>query len=62
MNSTIEMCVHHFTHNLRTVFRHGHGTSVNSVSHLIHTVWRQRITHTKVTAHHIGLHPYEVER
>ncbi len=25
------MCVHHFTHNFRTVFHHGHGTSVNSV-------------------------------
>ncbi len=32
MNSTIEMYVHYFTHNLRTAFRHGHGTSVNSVS------------------------------
>ncbi len=31
VNSTIEMCVHHFTNNLRTVFRHGHGPSVHSV-------------------------------
>ncbi len=31
MNRTIEMCVHHVTHNLLTAFHHGHGPSVNSV-------------------------------
>ncbi len=34
--STIEMCVHHFTYNLRTAFRHGYRTSVNSVQDIRH--------------------------
>ncbi len=31
VNRTVEICMHYFTHNLRMVLRHGHGTSANSV-------------------------------